>query len=283
MIRKRAGCWVIVTVVVLLGGWTSVAEEGVGALFRLGVSARSLGLGGASAALDDRAAAATLNPASLGWGEGIEVASLYANLFGGVHYGAVSFSAPYVGLAGAFVDSGWIPSGESGVRFTSQSLVGAAGVPVGPVSAGARWRLLRVGSPFSGHGWALDAGLLLDLGMVRVGGVWDAVASSPMTYDTGKSEAWEPDLRLGAAVTLSPLDDVVWTATADVDGILNAPLRVHGGTEAWVGVLAVRVGWDGEGPTFGLSLRVSGAEVDWSCAARSDLGMSHRVSLKILF
>jgi hypothetical protein len=50
-----------------------------------------------------------------------------------------------------------------------------------------------------------------------------------------------------------------------------------------VGALAARLGWDGQGLTFGLSVRVSDIEVDWSCAARPDLGTSHRVSLEVLF
>jgi hypothetical protein len=266
-----------------LGVGRAGAEEGVGALFRLGVSARSLGLGGATAALSDGAAASTLNPAALGWVREMGVASLYVDQFGGVSYGALAFSAPYVGMAAAFVDSGWIGPDVSGFRFTEQCLVGAVGVPIGRVSAGARWRFLRMATPFSGHGWAFDAALLLDLEAVRVGAVWDAVASSPMTYDEGETEAWDSDLRVGVAVTLSPFESVTWTVTADVSGILVTPLRVVGGVEAWVGALAARLGWDGQGPTFGLSVRVSGIELDWSCSARSDLGMSHRVSLEVLF
>jgi len=266
-----------------LGAGRASAVDGVGTLFRFGVSARSLGVGGATAAFSDGAAAATLNPAALGWVRQVGIASLYVDQFGGVSYGALAFSAPYVGMAAAFVDSGWISSDASGFRFTAQGLVGAVGIPLGPVSAGARWRFLRSATPFAGHGWALDAALLLDLGAVQIGAVWDAAASSPMTYDGGKAEAWDSDLRVGAALTLSPFEGVTWTVTSDVAGILHAPFRIVGGLEAWVGALAARLGWDGQGLTFGLSVRVSGIEVDWSCAARSDLGTSHRVSLEVLF
>ncbi len=279
----RAACLLAAVLGALIVGCCALAEDGVGALFELGVSARSLGLGGATVALDDPAAAPTLNPAALGWVEGIGVASLYVDQFAGVSYGAVSFSAPWVGLAAGFVDSGWISSGGSGFRFTAQGLVGAVGIPMGPVSAGARWRLLRAGSPFVGHGWALDGALLVDLASVRIGAVWDAVASSPMDYGGGEVQSWDPDLRVGAAVTLVPFESVSWMGTIDIKGILDPPWRIIGGAEAWVGVLAARLGWDGQGPTFGLSLRVSGIELDWSCAARSDLGTSHRVSLEVLF
>jgi hypothetical protein len=266
----------------LLGGQAR-AVDGVGALFDLGVSARSLGVGGARVAFSDGAAASTLNPAALGWVEQVGVASLYVEQFGGVSYGSAAFSAPYVGLCAAFVDSGWIAAGDSGLRFAAQAFTTSAAVPVGPVAVGLRWRFLRYGSPYEAHGWALDGGLLVDLGAVKVGALCDAFASSPMEFDDEETEEWATDLSVGAEVTLLPYPDVTWTLTADVEGMLHGTWRLVGGSEAWVGPLAARVGWDGDGPTFGLSVRVSGIEVDWSCAARSDLGVSHRVSLEILF
>jgi hypothetical protein len=269
-------------VVVALGG-SAWAVDGVGALFDLGVSARSLGVGGACAAFIDDAAAAALNPAGLAWVEGISVTSLYIDQFGGATYGAAAFSAPYVGVTALLVDSGWITSGDTGFRYTSQALSVAAGAPIGPVAAGLRWRFLRSGSPAMGHGWAADGALLVDLGAVHLGAVWDAAVSSPMMYGDGETESWASNLRVGASVSLAPVDGVVWSAAADVERILHGPVRLVGGVEVWVKSLAARLGWDGEGPTIGLSVRVSSVEIDWSCAARSDLGASHRVSLEVFF
>ncbi|MCX6091354.1 MAG: hypothetical protein NTX23_00580 [Candidatus Bipolaricaulota bacterium] len=284
MSRKTVPSLLIAFVTTLgILGTIARAADGIGALFDLGVSARSLGVGGARAAFSDDAAAATLNPAALGWVRGINVASLVVDEFGGVAYGSVAFSAPYVGVSALVVDSGWIASGDSGFRFAAQGIGAAAAVPLGPVGVGARWRFLRYGAPFEGHGWALDGGLLLDLGALRVGAICDAALSAPMAYEGEKTETWKRNLCLGAAVTLTPIEDVMWTATADVDGILHGPWRIIGGLEIWVASLAARLGWDGEGPTFGLSVRVSGIELDWSCAARPDLGTSHRVSLEVLF
>jgi hypothetical protein len=280
---RRSALLVAVVLGMAFLSWAGRAADGVGALFDLGVSARSLGMGGARAALSDDAAAATLNPAALGWVKGINVASLVVDEFGGVAYGSVAFSGPYVGFSALVVDSGWIASGDSGFRFAAQGIGAAAAVPVGPVGVGARWRFLRYGAPFEGHGWALDAGLLLNLGAVRVGAICDAALSAPMSYVGGATEAWKTNLCLGAAVTLTPAEGVEWTVTTDVDGILHGPWRIIGGVEVWVASLAARLGWDGEGPTFGLSVRVSGIEVDWSCATRPDLGTSHRVSLEVLF
>lgn len=261
----------------------AAAAGGVGALFDLGVSASSLGVGGARAAFRDDTAAAALNPAGLAWVDGVGIESLYVSQFGGVAYGAVAFAAPYLGVAASLVDSGWIPSGDSGFRFAAQGIAAAGAVPLGPVALGTRCRFVRVGAPFGGHGVALDAALLVELGTVRVGAICDAIASLPMVYDGDLREAWRAELSFGAALTLTPMDEVVWTITTDVDGILRGPWRAIGGLEVWIGPAAARLGWDGGGPTFGLSLRIAGVELDWACAARSDLGASHRLSLEVLF
>jgi len=256
---------------------------GVGALFDLGVSANSLGVGGARAAFRDDAAATALNPAGLAWVEGVEMGTLYVAQFGGVTYGAVAFSAPWVGLAASFVDSGRISSGGTDLRFGAQGVALAGALPLGPVAVAARWRFLHAGELLSGHGWALDAAALVELGPVRVGAIYDALASGAMTYEGGGRETWDSSLCFGAAVTLVPIDGVGWAFTADLDGLLNGPVHVAGGLEVRFGPATARLGWDGWGPTFGASVRVREIEVDWSCAARFDLGMSHRLSVEVLF
>ncbi len=277
----RAGTLSVLALVAL--GAAAFATDGVGALFELGVSARSLGVGGARAAFFDEAAAATLNPASAARVETIGVGSLYVAQFGGVSYGSASFSAPCVGMSAAFLDSGWIPTEEAGLRLTAQAMTASAALPLGPISLGLKWDFLRYGAPFDGHGWAVDAGLLVDLGAVDLGLVCDALVSAPMMLAHDDSETWARDLRLGAAGTWEPLRDVACTVTIDVRGVLAGPWRLVGGIEAWAGPMAARLGWDGDGPTLGLSVRAFGVEADWSCAARSDLGVSHRVSLMVLF
>jgi len=259
------------------------AAGDVGAAFGFGVSARSLGVGGAHTAFLDEPAAATLNPASVGWVERVGCGSLYVQQFGGVSYGAVAFSAPYVGMSVALLDSGWITSGDDGFRYAAQALSCSVGAPIGPIAVGIRWRFLHVGAPFIGHGWAADVGTLAELGFLRVGAVFHAALASPVHYERGRDQAWDRSLSLGMAATADVAPDVLIIATIDAKGAFSRSLRLVGGVEAWIGSLAGRLGWDGAGPTLGISVRVGGAEVDWSCAARSDLGTSHRVSLEMLF
>jgi hypothetical protein len=266
----------------LLGGLPLSAEDGVGDLFVLGMSARGLGVGGAFTALVDDESAVLYNPAALGGMDRLAVGSMYAAQFGGVSYGAIGFAAPYVGVAVVLLDSGWIPMEVGGLRYSSQGVAVGVGLPIGPVAFGARWRLLRTSSPFAGHGWAIDPAVLVDVDFLRVGAVYEGAFSVPVRYEDGV-ESWPRDLRLGVAATLSPSADVLWSLAVEGARLLSASPQWLAGVEAWIGGLGARLGYDGQGPTFGLSVRFPSLEIDWAYATRADLGDSHRLSLSFRF
>lgn len=282
-LRRRPDVVRLALVLALLAASAAFASdaEGVGAIYRLGTSARSLGWGGVSVAV---CSGASGNPAALAWEEHVRFTSLYANGFADITHGALDFSAPWIGLSALFLDSGPIATATGTIRYMSQGLAAAVGVPIGPVGFGGRWRLARVSRPFAGEGWSLDAGVLLDLGALWLGCVWNSVLSRAMMYEgSSMEEHWTRDLALGVAWNASPIEDVIWRASIDVRDILNGPLSVVGGLEAWIGGLAARIGWDGRGPTFGLSAAFGWVEIDWAYAVRTDLGESHRVSLSVSF
>lgn len=268
---------------VACAAWSAGAAEGLGDLFHIGVSARALGMGGALTAIADDEGAVLYNPARLSEYRRIGISSLYAAGFGGVSQGAVVAAVPYAALGIVFLDSGLIGDGEEGFRYASQGAILGVGIPLGFASLGARWRFLRVSSPFEGSGWSLDPALAVDVEYLHVGLVWEAAASMPMAYEGGSEEAWEQGLRAGLAVTLSPAEGVTWTAAMDAVGLFEAAPRVAAGIEAWIAGVGARVGYDGTGLTCGLSARFPGLEVDWAYAARGDLGDSHRVTLALRF
>ncbi len=248
----------------------------------LGPSARGLGLGGAFTALVDDATAVIHNPAALGWQTGVGLSSFYARQFGGITYGSLSLAMPWFGLNAAFVDSGLI-EGDTPFRYASQAFAAAAGVPLGPFGFGARWRYFRTSSPSTGAGWSLDPAILLDLESIRAAMLVESIASQSMTYASGAEEAFETSVRIGVAAMLSPAPDVWWNAAFEVVGLLATQTHIAAGLEAWLGGLGARVGFDGVGPTFGLSVRFNGIQFDWAYAMRSDLGNSHRASLNFQF
>ena len=261
----------------------AAAVEDVGAIFALGSSGRSLGMGGAFLALADDESSVLYNPAGLGRYQGIGLTSLVASGFGDVVHGGVGFSVPYFGMNAFLLDSGAIAAGGGSFRYASQGYVASIGVPIGPVGLGVRGRLLRVSSPISGTGWSVDPALLVSAGVLRVGLMVESAWSAPVVYASGAQEAWSPSVRLGMAFTLSPSEDVLWNAAFEAAGLLTAFPHLAAGLEAWIGGLGARAGFDGNGPTFGLSVRFASLQFDWAYAMRGDLGDSHRVSFTFRF
>ena len=259
------------------------AYEGVGAIFSLGSSGRGLGMGGAFMALADDEGCVLYSPAALGGYKGIGVTSLLASGFGGIVHGVVGFAMPYFGVNAFLLDSGAIPTNAGSFHYASQGFVASLGVPIGPVAFGVRGRLLRVSSPTDGSGWAVDPAILVITDSIRVGMMFEGALSGPIIYEGSASEEWDPSIRLGAAITLSPSADVLWNTSFEAAGLFSATPHLAAGLEAWIGGLGARVGFDGRGPTFGLSVRFESLQFDWAYAMRSDLGDSHRVSFTFRF
>lgn len=280
---KKQVIFALVLLAVSTIAWSGWSLGFTGSAFDLGASARGLGLGGAFTALVDDETAVIHNPAALGQFESVGISSLYVRQFGGVTYGSVSVAMPWIGLNMALVDSGLIPSLQGAFRYSSQTLAIAGGIPIGPVAIGVRWRYLNVSSPNSGSGWTIDPALLIDAGSIRVAAVFESIYSAPVHYESGASESFDPSVRLGIAATLSPSPDVWWNAAFEAAGLFGAQAAFAAGLEAWIGGMGARVGYDGYGPTFGLTIRLHGLQFDWAYAMRSDLGGSHRASLTFRF
>ena len=240
-------------------------------------------MGGAFMALADDEGCVLHSPAALGWSKTLGITSLLATGFGGTVHGVLGLAMPYFGVNASLLDSGAIPTDAGSFRYASQGFVASLGVPMGPVALGVRGRLLRVSSPKAGRGWAIDPAILVAIDSIRVGVMFEGALSSPAVYESGMDEAWDASIRLGAAVTLSPAADVLWSASFEAAGLFSTSPNLSAGLEAWIGGLGARAGFDGQGPTFGLSVRFASLQFDWAYAMRSDLGDSHRVSFTFRF
>ena len=278
--KKELWLTVLVLLPVAVSGF---GTENVGDLFSLGASARGLGMGEAFCALVDDEASAYYNPAALAWYKGVGVTSLFAQQFGGVPHGAIVVAAPYVGAGLFALDSGFIPIGDGGFHYSSQGLVASAGFRIGPVGLGIRWRFFRVSSPFDGSGWTVDPSLLVVTTAGRVGLIYEGAVSVPVAYANGEEDAWDKSLRLGIATTLSPAAGILWSPAFEIGGLFSSSTEWLGGLEVWIAGIGARVGYDGAGPTFGLSVRLESLQIDWAYATRTDLGDSHRISFTYRF
>jgi len=277
MKKRILATLVLMTVIAFI--WTGWGMGLTGAGFELGASARGLGLGGAFAALVDDETAVIHNPAALGWLTSAGFSSLYVRQFSGVTYGSVSLAMPWIGLNVSLLDSGAIASLQESFRYGSQAITISGGVPIGAFGFGVRWRYMRVSSPTSGGGWSVDPALMINVGSIHVAALFESAYSVPISYESGADESFDPSLRLSVAATLSPSADVWWNAAFEASGLFSAKTRFGAGIEAWIGGLGARVGFDGHGPTFGLTIRFDGLQFDWAYSMRSDLGNSHRASL----
>ena len=259
------------------------AVVNVGGLFAAAGSARGQGMGDAFAALADDEGAAFHNPAALGWIDTVGITTTYVAGFGGVSLGSVGIVLPYIGVSILFLNSGTIAANDGAFYYASQGVAASAGIPIGPVGLGVRWRFYRCSSPFTGTGWTIDPTLLVRTDVLRASAMWENAFSVPVTYDRGSEQAWDPSLRISVALLLAPTDDVLWNACFEVDGLFSAVPSLSAGVEAWVGGIGARAGYDEGALTYGLSARFDTLQIDWAYTMKDDLGDAHRISLALRF
>lgn len=281
MSRTKVAALIGVALLGLLCKGTELAN--VAAIFRLGMGARPLGMGGAFVALADDENAAFYNPAGLSWIDHIGLTSFFSRQFGVASYGAIGLSFPYFGVSFLHLDSGWISTGEDGFRYVSQAGVVSSGFHIGPVGLGVRGKLYRVREPYTAFGWAVDPAFLVVTDIVRVGLLVENCYAQPIAFGNGHTEEWETGIRLGTAVTLKPSEGVKWNILFEASGLFSAIPELAAGLEVWVGGMAARVGVAETGTTLGMTVRFANFRVDWAYATRLDLGDSYRVSLTFSF
>ncbi|HHR84994.1 MAG TPA: hypothetical protein ENL23_01445 [Candidatus Acetothermia bacterium] len=273
--------FVLVISLLTVGGFAS-GYGNVAGIFDLSTSARAAGMGGAFVALADDASAVFYNPAGLGWINDISLSSLVARQFDAVNYASLQFALPYFGAAVLYLDSGLIEGGEDVFRYASGGGVVSTGFNIGPVGIGGRFKVYRATSPNDVTGWAFDPGILVVTDLVRVGLLIENAYSEPILFPS-HTEDWTPLMRIGIALTLAPSDGVGVNATVEGAGLFSGSPRLYAGFETYVDGLAARVGYDGDGVTFGLSVRFSSFQIDWAYITRDAFPDTHRVSLSFSF
>lgn len=251
-------------------------------IFDLSTSARVAGMGGAFVALADDESVVFYNPAGLGWIKNISLSSLFARQFDAVNYAALQFVFPYFGAAVLYLDSGPIKGSKGTFRYVSGGGVISTGFAIGPVGFGGRFKVYRASAPVEATGWAFDPSLLVVTDLVRVGVMVENAYSEPIEFSS-HSESWTPRMCIGIALTLKPSAGVGVNVSVEGAGLFSSTPRLYAGFETYVDGLAARVGYDGTGATFGLSVRFSSFEIDWAYITRGAFPDTHRISLSFHF
>lgn len=277
----------VMSILVLMIGLsvvTSFASSygNVAGIFDLSTSARAAGMGGAFVALADDESAVFYNPAGLGWLHNIGLTSLFARQFDAVNYASLQFVLPYFGAAVLYLDSGPIEGGEDAFRYVSGGGIVSTGFNIGPVGIGGRFKVYRATSPNDVTGWAFDPAILVVTDIVRVGLLVENAYSEPIVFPS-HTEDWTPRTRIGIALTLAPGAGVGVNATVEGVGLFSSSPQLCAGFETYVDGLAARIGYDGQGATFGLSARFSSFQIDWAYITRGSFPDTHRVSLSFRF
>jgi len=248
---------ILALALVLLAGLTAVAEEGVGAnpVFKNGVDARALAMGGAFVGVADSYSACYWNAAGVAKAaadQSIKVGGMNTNLFGaGINYSFAGatwtlFGMPW-GLSVSLVSITDIPLSDGSTGSDSELLgafCGAFPIPMDGMSivvgaAGKYYSHSLLDETASGIGF--DGGLLID-GLIpglTIGAAAYDIGGTKLTWSTDSTGVVDQLFRVGLAFAISP----DFTLAAGVDLYAGGEMAIRAGAEfKGIGPLAVRAG-----------------------------------------
>jgi hypothetical protein len=210
-----------------------VLADGIGAfsVFKSGIGARALAMGGAFVAVADDATATLWNPAGLAQLDDTRLAGMSTDLYGlGIthqYIGAVTtFANLGIGLGwerasidGQILDEGGVQGGT--FTWVEQAIVGSLATNVLDVAmagANVKYYLADNGLGEAASGFGFDLGLLVSLGDMFVIGVNAMdLAGSTLSWDGGATDVISGLYKAGLAMKLAD-DRLVLAADVDFDG-----------------------------------------------------------------
>jgi hypothetical protein len=271
----------------------------------LGLSARTLALGGAAAAVAEGPDALLLNPAGLAWGSSWQFTSACDSRFSEASYGAISLAYSHVAVSIHVLDLGSMPEiGEFGSivgSFGYRAYVAAAGfgvraseipflssiVQADSFALGASANLVGVDTldPGDGRGATVDLGFLVEASPVfmsrfditdfRFGTTVRSLFSSPMAFQNGHVENFARSVAIG--VSLKWARSMLLAADVTSSGAISLGVE-------WMLVpsVTVRFGAKKDGtwmPSLGAALRFSTYSLDVASVLHPYLPPAIRASL----
>jgi len=257
-------------------------------------SARTTGMGSAFAATADDPLGVLWNPAGLPWMEQNQLTFETAQMFEGTSVNGAGFAVPgswFPSLGVSMVslrsgdfertndindNLGSFHEGETAYLFTVARAVSTR------AALGANLKVVQQTiESFSAGGFGADAGALLQLtrdlrlgvSVLNLGGPSVTLRDSPEKFP----------MQVRAGVALGVLGGRGQVA-AELDRTDGAALRLHGGTEYWIQpTFALRVGYDDDRATGGLSYQLGPRmRLDYGVADHP-LGLEHRIGLSMRF
>ena len=191
----------VLVVVPTIAGDTYISTASI---FELGVSARTIGLGGAFIGVADDEAAIFYNPAGLASLSKTRFSSLYVRPFGAYSYGAVGVSEHGWGTYLLVLDSDTLEERDlygnviGSFRYTSSGLLFGFGKRIDSnLSCGLQVKGYRLFSPTNASGLCISPSILYRQGALTSGIIWRNALSMGTYYAHGHTEPWIRDIAVG--------------------------------------------------------------------------------------
>jgi len=225
----------------------------------------------------------SIHPAFAGWEDSFVVSSSVFLGFAGITAASATVAAPGMQATFLQLDSGMIQGDGGGFRFLAQAGMLDLAIRADSFSLGIRAKGYAARQPAFGLGASLDVGVALATPQLAFAALIENGLSLPITYENEYLEYWTPNVTLFSAISIPFTTGVSWGTTAKLVLDASGLSSVSAGTEAWIGPVGLRAGYDGEAISMGLSLRFPGYGFHIACAMHDDLGATYMASLEIRF
>ncbi len=262
----------------------SLFPEHIASVLDLPNDARSAGMAGVGLSTSSQSSMwVSSHPAFAAWEPSFAVSSSVYLGFAGITAASAGVAAPGFQASFLQLDSGIIQGEGEAFRFLAQAGRLDVAMHIDTFAVGLRAKGYAARQPSFGLGAALDVGVALRMPRFAFAGLVENVLSLPIAYGSGHVESWSPKVCLLSAISIPLASGLSWATSGEV--VLNADgfSAVAAGTEAWIGPIGLRAGYDGESISMGLSLQFPGYGFHIAYTMHADLGATYMASLEVLF
>jgi hypothetical protein len=260
----------------------------VGAFMKNGFGARATSLGNSFTAISNDASAIFYNPAGLSSVNKLQVLGMYSNLFGsieGMNYGNLGVSKGFefgtMGLGVIYSSVSDIPyvenvSGPSGEVFSDNEmaiLLSYSKIVTENLQIGITGKYIRHSiAGFEASGIGFDVGLLTVVNeKFRMGlMIQDALGASMKL--NGREDTYISKFKIGAAY--SPISVLTISPEIMVTGNKKMQFSIGSEYDVYKNMIKLRGGYNSvqDAPSFGVGLKYSQINLDYSYSRNGDLG-----------
>ncbi len=268
------GAWVgiglLLNLCMVLPSFAANSYISTASIFERGVSARTLGLGGAFIALADDEAAVFYNPAGLPQLSKTRISSLYTRPFGAYSYGVLGAGEHGWGEYLLILDSDTLKKRDlygnatGSFRYTSTGLLLGWGYrATSNFSLGLQVEGYGLAYPTHGFGLAISPAILFQEGPRSYGIIWRNLLSTGTQFSDGHNEPWISDMAVGLAWRF---DKVTYCIDFTENLITRGDIRcVRMGVETtYYYPLVLRAGINRDWSSLGLSLYWGNLRLDFA-------------------